>query len=314
MQNTMLVLTTKYSYRGEASRYLPTTVIASSELVKLIVSCGLLLYTEGRSGASGALVDVCHNPRLVIPSLLYVLQNNLLFESLRLLTPTLYMICSQSKILASAFFSILVLKTKLSHKQCIALIFLVFGMALVENADGAHGQRGEDKVHSSSWRYGIVLVLLASAISGLAGTCLEKIYRDAQSAGRSIWFRNLQLAFFSLPLSLYVVYWRDAVRIRAHGAFQGYDYTVMSIICLQAVGGLIVAIVLKHAGNILKCYAVSISICICAVYTDVFCAEVHSMQVRLYIGLIVVISSTFMYSACLRVANCKSNRKWKILR
>eukprot|EP01034_Spumella_vulgaris_P039692 gene39692-49044_t len=36
------------------------------------------------------------------------------------------------------------------------------------------------------------------------------------------------------------------------GFFHGYNYTVWSVIALQAIGGLVVAVVIKYADNILK--------------------------------------------------------------
>ena len=50
--------------------------------------------------------------------------------------------------------------------------------------------------------------------------------------------------------------WRDGERLRANeGVFQGYDGVVLLVIALQAIGGLVIAAVLRYAGNVLKCFA-----------------------------------------------------------
>ena len=132
IQNTALVLVTKFSYRTAATPYVVSTVIASAELVKLVLSYVLLVASDGQSAARDALREVPSNAtRLAVPSVLYVIQNNLLFEGVRLLSPTAYMVCSQSKILTSAICSVLLLGTRITRKQCVALMVLVCGMIMV---------------------------------------------------------------------------------------------------------------------------------------------------------------------------------------
>lgn len=45
-----------------------------------------------------------------------------------------------------------------------------------------------------------------------------------------------------------------------YGFFHGYNFTVIATVLLQAVGGLVVAVVVKYADNILKGFAASFSI------------------------------------------------------
>ena len=45
-----------------------------------------------------------------------------------------------------------------------------------------------------------------------------------------------------------------------YGFFHGYNYTVIATVLLQAIGGLVVAVVVKYADNILKGFAASFSI------------------------------------------------------
>ena len=137
-QNTALVLVTKFSFsRGVLTPYLVSTVVACSESLKFIVSCALLTNTHGKGAAISAMRDLRSNgARLALPSALYVIQNNLLFKAVRLLSPTMYMVCSQSKILTSALFSVLLLNSRITRRQCLALMTLVVGMILVNASEG----------------------------------------------------------------------------------------------------------------------------------------------------------------------------------
>ena len=215
IQNTALVLVTKFSYRETATPYVVSTVIASAELVKLVLSCVLLVASDGQSAARDALREVPSNAtRLAIPSALYVVQNNLLFEGMRLLSPTAYMVCSQSKILTSAFCSFLLLVTRITRKQYVALLVLVCGMIMVQGEEGRgqnaplHGARTGETLR------GMVVVFTAAFTSGFAGAYLEKMYKEAGAKKRSIWFRSAQLACFSLPVAMIGSVWCDEERLR----------------------------------------------------------------------------------------------------
>ena len=298
IQNTALVLVTKFSYRKSATPYVVSTVIASAELVKLALSYILLVASDGQSAARDALREVSSNAtRLAVPSVLYVIQNNLLFEGVRLLSPTAYMVCSQSKILTSAICSVLLLGTRITRKQYVALLVLVCGMILVQGDEGRGSNVPSDRARTEDTLRGMVAVLTAAFTSGFAGAYLEKMYKEVGAQKRAVWFRNAQLACFSLPVAMIGSAWRDGERLRAiEGVFQGYDGVVLLVIALQAVGGLVVAAVLRYAGNVLKCFAVSISICNCALATTVFANDGHNLSVTASLGIALVIGSTFLYS------------------
>ena len=298
IQNTALVLVTKFSYRQSATPYVASTVIASAELGKIVLSYILLVASDGQSAARDMLREVPSNAtRLVVPSVLYVIQNNLLFEGMRLLSPTAYMVCSQSKILTSAFCSVLLLGTRITHKQYVALLVLVCGMVMVQSEEGRRQNASSDTVRTGETIRGMVTVLTATFTSGFAGAYLEKMYKEAGAQKRSVWFRNAQLACFSLPMAMIGSAWRDGERLRVkEGAFQGYDSIVVLVIALQAVGGLVVAAVLRYAGNVLKCFAVSISICNCAVTTTLLSDDGHSLSASTILCIALVIGSTFLYS------------------
>ena len=80
--------------------------------------------------------DIIQKPtetlKLLIPSALYTLQNNLLFISLSNLDPATYQVTYQLKILTTALFSVLMLGKKLDSFKWISLVILMFGVSLVQ--------------------------------------------------------------------------------------------------------------------------------------------------------------------------------------
>jgi UDP-galactose transporter len=109
---------------------------------------------------------------------------------------------------------------------------------------------------------GLAAVLVACVLSGLAGVYFEKVLKD-NSSKTSLWTRNVQLSFYSLFPSLFIgVIFNDGAEIAKHGFFSGYNWVVWSAVLLQAVGGVLVALVVNYSNNIAKNFATSMSIVI----------------------------------------------------
>ena len=300
IQNTALVLVTKASYSSTTEPYVVSTVIACSECLKCFVSCVLVFVSQGGAAFRNTFREIPTNAaRLSLPSFLYVIQNNLLFKGVRLLSPTVFTACSQSKIVTSAFFSKIMLGTRITSKQARALCILVLGMVLVQSERDELSDTGRSVGRTSYM--GLISVFTASVTSGFAGTYMEKLYKEAGTSGKpshSIWVRNMQLALFSVPMAIFTAYWQDGKVITTHGVFTGYDSVVIVVIALQAIGGLIISAVMRYASNILKCFAVSLSICSCAIATTyMFGDGKHSLCLQQTLGIALVIGATFSYAA-----------------
>ncbi|GAB7364523.1 hypothetical protein MBLNU230_g5330t2 [Neophaeotheca triangularis] len=148
---------------------------------------------------------------------------------------------------------------------------------------------------------GLAAVLAACILSGLAGVYFEKILkdpkgrRDSTSKEVSVWIRNVQLSFYSLwPALLVGVLVRDGEHISQTGFFTGYNWVVWGAILLQATGGIVVALVVKHADNILKNFATSVSIIISFLASVVF-FDFHITWAYL-LGTAIVLASTWLYN------------------
>lgn len=107
---------------------------------------------------------------------------------------------------------------------------------------------------------GLAAVVVACVLSGLAGVYFEKVLKDSDSQV-SLWVRNVQLSFYSLYPALFVgVVFNDGAEIARDGFFVGYNWAVWTTIILQALGGVVVALVVNYADSIAKNIATSISI------------------------------------------------------
>jgi solute carrier family 35 (UDP-sugar transporter), member A1/2/3 len=114
----------------------------------------------------------------------------------------------------------------LSVQKWASLVLLTFGVALVQlpttpvpkqesffqrhfrSSKGAETlishATGEERMNSS---FGLVAVLAACMLSGLAGVYFEKVLKGSSA---TLWIRNVQLSFFSLFPALFLgVLWKD---------------------------------------------------------------------------------------------------------
>lgn len=107
---------------------------------------------------------------------------------------------------------------------------------------------------------GFVAAVVACTVSAAASVYFEKVLKESNSP-TSLWVRNVQLSFYSLFPALFIgVVFVDGEKIAKSGFFVGYNWVVWSTICLQAFGGIAVALCVNYADNIAKSFATSISI------------------------------------------------------
>lgn len=127
-------------------------------------------------------------------------------------------------------------------------------------------------------------------LSGLAGVYFEKILKGSTV---SVWVRNIQLGLFGTFFSYAMMFMYDGAAIREKGILFGYTDAVWITIFVQSAGGLLVALVVKYADNILKGFATSAAIIIsCLVSMLLFDFQ---LTVLFTLGATLVILSTFLY-------------------
>ncbi|VDN95347.1 unnamed protein product [Brugia pahangi] len=312
-QTTLLVLILHYSrvQKVDGPRYLSSTAVVTAEIIKLLTCVVFIahqhcikrrvlrlawnyvgfwneIYTECYIKSNDAL-------KTAIPAFLYVVQNNLLFLSLSKLDAATYQVTYQLKILTTALFSVALLGKKLDSQKWISLLLLTIGIALVQlpkDLGKVTSLTAELSVSTDSERMvGLLAVIAACFSSGFAGVYFEKVLKGSSV---SLWMRNLQLAFFSLFGGFLMVWFYDSKQINEYGFFQGYNSIIWIVVLLQAYGGLVVALVVKYADNILKGFAVSFSIVLSSLMSY-WLLDDFQPSLIFAIGAMVVIFSTFFY-------------------
>lgn len=314
VQNSSLVLVMRYSRILPGPRYLSSTAVVLSELLKCLI-CLTIHLREQRSQSQYSRLPTLSDDastssnqhayslrqlwtdifgvksgflKLLVPAVLYTLQNNLQFVAASNLDAATFQVTYQCKILTTALFAVLMLGQTLSAKKWLALVILTAGVACVQIPSSTTSTTKQP----GNYMLGIIAVAVACLCSGFAGVYFEKVLKGGHTA--SIWVRNIQLSVGCLAIALVGALMWDGQAIRQDGFFQGYNPIVVVTICIQAAGGLIVAMVIKYADNILKGFATSLSIILSTV-ASVFLFN-FMPTIYFLLGSILVFSATYLYS------------------
>ncbi|KAI8341635.1 nucleotide-sugar transporter [Chlamydoabsidia padenii] len=231
---------------------------------------------------------------MIIPSGLYALQNNLLYVALSHLEAATFQVTYQLKILSTAIFSMILMNRRLTRQQWAALVLLMAGVTMVQLSTVTTTATTVNDSLSTTW-IGLMAVLASCISSGFAGCYFERILKSRSSGpSLSIWVRNIHLGISGTFFSFIGMVLYDRQRIMDNGLFQGYDGMTLWVIMNQALGGLVVSMVMKYADNILKAFATSLSIIFSSIIS-VYLFEFNPSFFFIF-GTFIVLLSTYLYS------------------
>uniref|UniRef100_A0AAZ3NUT3 UDP-galactose translocator n=1 Tax=Oncorhynchus tshawytscha TaxID=74940 RepID=A0AAZ3NUT3_ONCTS len=298
VQNASLILSIRYVRTLPGDRFFTTSAVVMAEVLK-VLTCLLIILFQ-RKGNLKEFIVLQYNSiviqykdtlKLAVPALIYTLQNNLQYVAISNLPAATFQVTYQLKILTTALFSVLMLRKSLSRIQWLSLLLLFAGVAIVQLEQ--EGKQKETTVTGPSQNYakGLVAVIVSCLSSGFAGVYFEKILKGSSA---SVWMRNIQLGIFGTLLGLLGMWWNDGLAIAEKGFLFGYTPMVWGVIFNQAFGGLLVAVVVKYADNILKGFATSFSIIVSTV-VSVYLFGFH-VDLLFTLGAGLVIGAVYMYS------------------
>lgn len=183
------------------------------------------------------------------------------------------------------------LRKTLTRIQWVSLIVLFVGISIVQlQPDSSSSQGNNDSMRQQRPLLGLFAVFVSCLMSGFAGVYFEKILKGTK---QSIWLRNIQLGFLGAIMGLITMEIKEGDRLRTQGFFHGYDSMVWLVIILQSLGGLLVAVVVKYADNILKGFAASSAIVVSCIVSVFFFDFKLSFQ--FVAGASLVMFSVYLY-------------------
>lgn len=291
-QNSAHTLLIRYSRGVLHERYIASTNVILVELTKFAISGYMMLRTAapGTNTAEHFKQTLIHSKAAFVPAFLYFIQNTLSYVGLQNLEAGAFAVLVQLKTLTTAIFSVILLNKKLSANQWRALCLLVLAAILIETPTcPAEGTTATDD--SKNNFLGVCAVLGMITTSGSAGVYFEKVLKTTSG---TIWERNLQLSAHSIIFGLIFTFVFDGKRVFSEGFFTGYSFVPFLIAFVGAAGGILVAVVMKYADNIIKSFGTAVSICVTSVLSIPLLGA--SLGAVFWVGAFMVVLSIFNYS------------------
>ena len=250
-----------------------------------------------------------------LPSMLYVAQNYFALQAYQNLSPITFNVLNQTKTLSAALWCFLLLGQRLDIHQVGALGVLLLAALVMEkivplpfaryNRNDTTNKSTDDNNKSDNsapiagdpWIAGIVPVLLASLLSGLAGALAQ---RALQARQRNSLLFSLELASCSIltsTVTLGILPTPNNRRLTKEGWWKGWTAWTWAPLILQAVGGVLVGLVTKYAGSVRKGFCLIQGMFLSGLLQNWFDKE-GSNRVRLeqWVGGVLAALSFWMYT------------------
>lgn len=105
---------------------------------------------------------------------------------------------------------------------------------------------------------GIGAMVLAAVCSSFASVFFEKMLKSPNKP--SLWLRNIQLAAYSAIIALFTLLGTADPAIAARGYLHDFNGVTWAVVFTQSVGGIIVAVTIKYADNILRTFSQTVAV------------------------------------------------------
>lgn len=298
VQNSSKNLLMRYVMK-EKPEFLTSAAVIGSECTKLTLSVLYILLIDKNSVGSifQYFRENLKTALLVtVPATAYNLQLTLEYIALANLDAAMFSVLVQTKLLFTASFSFVFLRKKLKYIQVISLTLLTVGVMLCNMKVNANADE-----NTNSNVKGIMATLGIAVSSGFASVYTEKVIKsrpkDSASTGTSQYslaYTQVQLASMSLvTMGIYACI-MDFATIIQYGLFHNFNGMAFLTVLNSAIGGLIVAGVLKYADSVLKGYATAVSVIATGLLSMVlFGTKLHAIY---FMGIINVVVAVLLYN------------------
>ncbi|KAF5791211.1 putative nucleotide-sugar transporter [Helianthus annuus] len=280
-------LLTKRCIRQEV---IVTSNVLACEIIKVI--CGLVLMAK-----DGSLNKALKEWTLIgslsasgLPAAIYAVQNSLLQISYKNLDSLTFSMLNQTKLIFTALFTYIILRQRQSIQQIGALFILILAAVLLSIGEGSRKDYGSDDPDKVVL-YGIIPVLIASVLSGLASALCQWA---SQVKKHSAYLMTVEMSLVgSLCLLASTYKSPDGEAMRQHGFFHGWTPLTMIPVFINAVGGILVGLVTSYAGGVRKGFVIVSALCVTALLQFVFDGKPPSLFCLLALPLVMVSISIY---------------------
>ncbi|CAI9730977.1 UDP-sugar transporter SLC35A4 [Octopus vulgaris] len=255
-----------------------SSMVLITEIMKIVISVTLFSIDSWKTGFQVPSFWFCIP--FAVPAILYFINNNIAVHMQLQMDPTTYQVLSNLKIATTALLYRLIIKRPITSIQWISLgLLTVAGVFDSYGGFQAKGGKTAGEIHISI--KGLFMIVLYCFISGLSGVYTEYILK--QNSQSSLHLQNILLYSFGIVLNfgMWTIQASNHYEEKdSFSLFKGYSIYTWIIIITQAVNGLIMSAVMKHASNITRLFIISCAMLI----TTVLSILIFNLQLNIYFG------------------------------
>nr|XP_043616735.1 UDP-N-acetylglucosamine transporter ROCK1 [Erigeron canadensis] len=267
-----------------------TSSVLACEMVKVICALALMAKDGSLNKALKEWTLIGALSASGLPAAIYALQNSLLQISYRNLDSLTFSMLNQTKLIFTALFTYMILRQKQSIQQIGALFILILAAVLLSIGEGSRKDYGSDNPDVIVL-YGIVPVLIASVLSGLASALCQWA---SQVKKHSSYLMTVEMSLVgSLCLLASTYKSPDGEAMRQHGFFYGWTPLTMIPVVINAVGGILVGLVTSYAGGVRKGFVIVSALLVTALLQFVFDGKPPSLFCLLALPLVMTSISIY---------------------
>jgi len=248
---------------ADAPAYNATFVVLLTELVKLVMACGLYLTHDGDVSLllRSTLGSLPLLLKYTVPALLYCVYNNLVYVNLGFFDPGTYNVLMQLRIVLTGVIYQVLFSKRLNRNQWISIVLIAIG-CMIKEATKLSSATGVT-ANLSAWLL-LACQMLCSVLAGVYNEVLLKSDAGARSANIKV-TTNLQNAFMYFNSILC-----NAAFLATKGTLEDSlspsnwaaisSPTVLCIIAIMSSVGLVTGYFLRHLDSVLKAIASALEV------------------------------------------------------
>lgn len=323
-------------------RYTPQTIVRSSvvlvqEVVKFVIA-GAIYFSGTKKATREKDFDGWSVKTWItlagLPAFLYTIQNVAALMAYQNLEALTFNVLNQTKILSAALSCYFVMGKRQSKMQVVSLCTLIISTLVIEQilhpsaltslmsmrGGALRGMAGAftslGSIANSAGRrvtHGIIPILVASLISGMAGALTQKNLQGSQG-GTSLWTKkvsekssppvsrpprnaylfSMEMNVASVILLLASLLLRSDGRtiLRSRTFFSNWTPETFIPVITNSIGGILVGLVTKHAGSVRKGFALIFGLLL----SGIFQAGGAGIRAHQIVGGLLAASSLWMHT------------------
>ncbi|GAX11079.1 hypothetical protein FisN_9Hh165 [Fistulifera solaris] len=289
LQNSLFTVIRRYSLGTRQEKYSKYEVLLVSEIIKMIFSAYMIVNSDDAMTGKHRTMQqrlgylVATSQKMIGLALIYGAMNTLSLISLKNIGAGMFTIFAQCKILTTAACSSIILRRQYSWTQWRALIALSLGVLLFSQPIWDKNDTTTTVGPDANVLLGTAAVLIEVTLSGFSSIYFEKVIKK-DPLQLSIWERNFQLAFGSVPV--YLAFMAFTTSPAELGA--GWTPLAWGVALLGAAGGLLVALSIKYGDSILKTLATTGAIILSSVLDHVWLGGPLTPAMMIAAGQVVI--------------------------